>query len=46
MTDVENKCVVIKGNGEDKLEAGIDMYTLYRNQLTSKNLLCSTGNST
>ena len=48
VTDVENKLMGTggKGGGGIHWEIGIDIYTLlYIKQITSKNLLYSTGNS-
>ena len=49
VTDVENKLMVTRGEGEEEInwEIGIDIYTLlYTKQVTNKDLLYSTGNST
>ena len=50
VTDLENKLMVIRGKGwvrrDIDLEYGINMYTLiYLKQITNKDLLYTTGNS-
>ena len=46
-TDVVNKCMETKREEGMNWETGIDVYTLLcMKQITNKNLLCSTGNST
>ena len=46
-TDVENKHGYQRGWGEINWETGIDIYTLpHIKQITNKDLLHSTGNST